>query len=159
MAEFVGVSPRPQTAGRSAGRVPANNRAWATLHTANQRRPPWVVKTPASIAKRLSVELHRIEYLIASRGWAGRCRIFSDESVEFLAAELRKIETERGAADTAPTEQLSHAMASDLLRAGLNTGADPNPNLSRPIVGGLNQGPKHLRDVLLNKPPIGCHRG
>ena len=62
------------------------------------------LNTPASIAKQLGVELHRVEYIIASRGvepagWAGHCRIFSEQSVEFIAAELRKIDAERSSAE------------------------------------------------------------
>ena len=62
------------------------------------------VPTVGSIARRLSVPLHRVEYVIRARnvrpsGWAGNARVFSDADVRFIAAELRRIDEERGASD------------------------------------------------------------
>ncbi len=51
--------------------------------------------TVGQIASYLSVPLHRVEYLIRARGikpagWAGNARVFSDEAVRLIAAELRR---------------------------------------------------------------------
>ncbi|MGE3110087.1 MAG: hypothetical protein AB7N65_01705 [Vicinamibacterales bacterium] len=49
------------------------------------------------IAKRLCVPVHRVEYVIRSRGilpmgWAGNARVFSESDVQRIAAELRQID-------------------------------------------------------------------
>jgi hypothetical protein len=61
------------------------------------------ISTPAmttigEIARRLGQPVHRIEYLIRARrirptGWAGNARVFCDDTVELIAAELRRIST------------------------------------------------------------------
>jgi hypothetical protein len=57
--------------------------------------------TVGAIARRLNQPLHRIEYLIRSRGieprgWAGHARVFEDCDLTFIASELRRIDHERG---------------------------------------------------------------
>lgn len=57
--------------------------------------------TVGAIARRLKRPLHRIEYLIRSRGLqpcgrAGNARIFSEDQVDYIASELSRIEAERG---------------------------------------------------------------
>lgn len=56
--------------------------------------------TVGSIAKRLGVELHRVEYLIDAReiepvGRAGIARVFDDAAVERIESELQRIEATR----------------------------------------------------------------
>lgn len=57
--------------------------------------------TVGEIARRLDREVHRIEYIIRSRGiapvcWAGHARVFSDADLDRIASELNRIERERG---------------------------------------------------------------
>jgi hypothetical protein len=52
--------------------------------------------TIGEIARRTGQPVHRIEYVIRTRvirpsGWAGNARVFSEEAVDFIAAELRRI--------------------------------------------------------------------
>lgn len=61
---------------------------------------PNVLPTVGEIAKRLSAPLHRVQYIIESRhidpvGRAGNCRVFAEADVDFIAAELRRIDEER----------------------------------------------------------------
>ena len=61
---------------------------------------PIVQPTVGEIARRIGQPLHRVEYLIRSRniqptGIAGNVRVFSDEDVERIASELRRIDAER----------------------------------------------------------------
>jgi hypothetical protein len=54
--------------------------------------------TSGEIARRLGVPTHRIEYIVRVRsirpcGWAGNARVFDQEAVEAIAAELERIET------------------------------------------------------------------
>lgn len=56
--------------------------------------------TVGEISKRLNVALHRVEYVIKSRdikpvSVAGVARIFRESDVDFIAAELRRIDEER----------------------------------------------------------------
>ncbi len=57
--------------------------------------------TVGEIAKRLGRSTHRIQYLIRTRRIAPRARVanlrvFGSADIEYLAAELRRIEAERG---------------------------------------------------------------
>ena len=56
--------------------------------------------TIGEIARRLSQPIHRIEYIISSRGIepqcrAGAARVFSEADVDHIAAELRRIDTDK----------------------------------------------------------------
>lgn len=56
--------------------------------------------TVGEIARRLGQPVHRIEYLIRSRGLvplgnAGNARVFSEATVDRIAAELHRIDEER----------------------------------------------------------------
>ena len=62
--------------------------------------PPYV-PTVGEIARRLGEPVHRIEYVIRSRGirpsgLAGVARVFTDSDVERIASELRRIDAEKG---------------------------------------------------------------
>jgi DNA-binding transcriptional MerR regulator len=55
------------------------------------------VPTVGSIAHQLGVPIHRIRYVIESRGiepsgWAGNARVFTDADVERIRAELARID-------------------------------------------------------------------
>ena len=63
--------------------------------------PPAFLPTVGEISRRLGQPLHRIEYVIRSRGIqavgvAGNARVFSDAAVDRIASELRRIDEERG---------------------------------------------------------------
>jgi hypothetical protein len=65
-----------------------------TSHTA--------MPTVGEIARRLGQPVHRVEYVIRARqiqpgGRAGNCRVFAEEDVARIAAELRLIEGRKGA--------------------------------------------------------------
>ena len=54
--------------------------------------------TIGEIARRLGKPAHRVEYVIRARriapcGWAGHARIFSEDAVQAIAAELRQIDS------------------------------------------------------------------
>jgi hypothetical protein len=54
--------------------------------------------TIGEIARRLGEPAHRVEYVIRARGitpcgWAGHARVFSEDAVKAIAAELRRIDT------------------------------------------------------------------
>ena len=54
--------------------------------------------TIGEIARRLGKPAHRIEYVIRARGiapcgWAGHARVFSEDAVQVIAAELRRIDS------------------------------------------------------------------
>jgi len=56
--------------------------------------------TIGAIALQHNVPVHRVEYVIRTRGiqpiaWAGNARIFSDADVAYIASELRRIDEER----------------------------------------------------------------
>jgi hypothetical protein len=56
--------------------------------------------TVGEIARRLGEPIHRVEYIIRSRGitpsgWAGNSRVFSDADVQHVASELARIERDR----------------------------------------------------------------
>ena len=62
--------------------------------------------TVGVIAERLGCPVHRIEYLIRSRNirprsWAGHARVFTEEAVQQIEAELQRLnrakETDHGA--------------------------------------------------------------
>lgn len=60
-----------------------------------------IVPTVGEIARRLGVPIHRVEYLLRARkiqpsGWAGNSRVFTDGDVNYIAAELRRIDVEKG---------------------------------------------------------------
>jgi len=57
--------------------------------------------TVGEIARRLAAPVHRVEYIIRTRGLrpgsrAGRAGIYDDADVQYIAAELRRIAAERG---------------------------------------------------------------
>jgi hypothetical protein len=54
--------------------------------------------TTGEIARRLGVPAHRIEYIVRTRGiqpcgWAGNARVFDEEGVAAIAAELERVGT------------------------------------------------------------------
>jgi DNA-binding transcriptional MerR regulator len=56
--------------------------------------------TVGEIARRLDQSIHRIEYVIRSRGitptgWAGNARVFTEADVALIASELRRIAADR----------------------------------------------------------------
>jgi hypothetical protein len=60
--------------------------------------------TVGVIARRLDEPIHRIEYVIRSRqisrvSIAGNSRVFSEQQVEMIANELRRMEQERATDD------------------------------------------------------------
>jgi hypothetical protein len=62
---------------------------------------PAALLTVGEIARRLDLEIHRVEYVIRSRsirplGWAGHARVFGESDLAFIAAELHRIATDRG---------------------------------------------------------------
>lgn len=64
---------------------------------------PETLLTVGEIARRLGQEIHRVEYVIRSRGiqpagWAGHARVFRDADLAFIASELRRIADDRGEA-------------------------------------------------------------
>jgi hypothetical protein len=65
--------------------------------------PDRVMPTVGEIASRLGQPLHRIEYVIRSRhvrptGRAGNSRVFTEEDVAQIAAELSAIDRRKGGA-------------------------------------------------------------
>lgn len=59
------------------------------------------VPTVGEIARRLGKPIHRVEYIIKARGIrpsgrAGNCRVFTEADVAYIAAELRRIDAEKG---------------------------------------------------------------
>jgi hypothetical protein len=62
-----------------------------------------VMPTVGEIARRLGQPVHRVEYVLRSRqirpaGRPGNCRVFAEEDVARIAAELRRIESRKGGA-------------------------------------------------------------
>ena len=62
------------------------------------------VPTVGEIGRRLDEPVWRIEYLINSRniqpaGRAGNARVFNEADVAYIAAELRRIDREKGGAE------------------------------------------------------------
>jgi DNA-binding transcriptional MerR regulator len=60
--------------------------------------------TVGEIARRLGVEVHRVEYVIRTRrvtpaGRAGNALVYTDQDVERIASELNRIARERNVAD------------------------------------------------------------
>ncbi len=56
--------------------------------------------TIGEIARRLGVAVHRVEYVIRTRNLrpaarAGNIRVFSANDVDFVGAEIRRIDAER----------------------------------------------------------------
>ena len=56
--------------------------------------------TVGEIARRLDLPIHRVEYVIRSRGIqpdgrAGNARVFSDAAVDRIASECRRMDAER----------------------------------------------------------------
>lgn len=56
--------------------------------------------TIGEIARRLSAPIHRIEYVVSSRGLqptmrAGNARVFSESDLQFIGSVLRRIDAER----------------------------------------------------------------
>ena len=65
--------------------------------------------TVGEIARRLSVPLHRVEYVIRSRGIsptarAGNIRVFSESDVRRIGSELDRIAAERASDSIAVSE-------------------------------------------------------
>jgi hypothetical protein len=57
--------------------------------------------TIGEIARRLDQPIHRIEYMIRARrilpcGWAGNARVFPEDAVDAIAAELQRIDAAKG---------------------------------------------------------------
>lgn len=57
--------------------------------------------TIGEIARRLSEPVHRVQYVIRARGirpcgWAGNVRVFPEDAVDIIAAELQRIDTAKG---------------------------------------------------------------
>lgn len=57
--------------------------------------------TIGKIARQLNEPVHRIEYILRSRGIraesrAGNCRVFSATAVDRIASEIRRIDSEKG---------------------------------------------------------------
>ncbi len=57
--------------------------------------------TVGEIARRLGEPVHRIEYVIRTRGLkpvsrAGHAGIYSEDNVQYIASELRHIDEEKG---------------------------------------------------------------
>lgn len=62
---------------------------------------PAVQPTIGEIARRLGCALHRVEYVIRSRGirptcLAGNTRVFAETDISRIASELRRIDATRG---------------------------------------------------------------
>ena len=60
-----------------------------------------VLPTVGEIARQLDEPLHRVEYVIRSRGIraesrAGNCRVFSETAVNRIDSEIRRIDAEKG---------------------------------------------------------------
>ncbi len=60
-----------------------------------------VYPTVGEIARRLGQPVHRVEYLIRSRGVepsgvAGNARVFTEEDVARIASEMDRIDQQRG---------------------------------------------------------------
>ena len=61
-----------------------------------------VLATVGQIARHLNQHVHRIEYIIRSRGIraesrAGNCRVFSETAVNRIASEINRIDAEKQA--------------------------------------------------------------
>jgi hypothetical protein len=59
-----------------------------------------VMLTVGEIARRLGEPVHRIEYILRTRdirpsGIAGICRVYAEDDVERIAAELRRIDSRK----------------------------------------------------------------
>ena len=57
--------------------------------------------TVGEIARRIGCPIHRIEYVIRVRnltpkGRAGNARVFSEADVRYIAAEIRRMDAEKG---------------------------------------------------------------
>ena len=68
--------------------------------TALNQWEPTRALTVGEIAARLGQPVHRIEYIIASRGlrptaWAGHARVFSESDLQFIESVLRKMDADR----------------------------------------------------------------
>lgn len=62
-----------------------------------------VANTIGAICRRTAAPAHRVRYIIASRGLqpigrAGIAWVYSEEQVEIIRAELKKIDAKQGAA-------------------------------------------------------------
>ncbi len=60
--------------------------------------------TVGEIARRIGCPIHRVEYVIRARGLtpkgrAGNARVFTEDDVQFIASEIRRIDAERGGCD------------------------------------------------------------
>jgi len=63
--------------------------------------------TVGEIARRLGKPLHRVEYVIRAcgirpTGWAGNARVFSEEAVQAIACELKRIDSVKTRDDAQP---------------------------------------------------------
>jgi DNA-binding transcriptional MerR regulator len=59
-----------------------------------------VTPTIGEIARRLGVAVHRVEYVVRTRNIqpvsrAGNLRVFSEPDIDFVGAEIRRIDGER----------------------------------------------------------------
>ncbi len=67
--------------------------------------------TVGEIARRLRTPVHRIAYVVRTRGlrpvaWAGNARIFTEQDVARIASELQQINEDRAAATEARQQSL-----------------------------------------------------
>ena len=70
------------------------------LDTALHRQGPTRALTVGEIAARLGQPIHRIEYVIESRGlrptaWAGHARVFAESDLQFIESVLRRMDADR----------------------------------------------------------------
>lgn len=57
--------------------------------------------TIGEIARRLGKPVHRVQYIIRARGirpygWAGNARVFPEDAVDIIAAEIERIQSAKG---------------------------------------------------------------
>ena len=62
------------------------------------------IPTIGELARRLGIPVHRVDYVIRARGirpcgWAGNARVFSEEDVHRIAAEINRIQKVRPVRD------------------------------------------------------------
>jgi hypothetical protein len=85
--------------------------------------------TIGEIARRTGYPIHRVEYIIQARGIrpngrAGAYRLFTEEDVEFIVAELQRIDIARGIAQPQPVDPLINRPVSDDVTARSTSAGD-----------------------------------
>jgi len=73
--------------------------------------------TIGEIARRLAVPVHRVEYVVRARGiqpcgWAGNARVFPEEAVEAIAAQLRTMDQAKPSVVCEPAPPLERGTVS-----------------------------------------------